>query len=95
MCGTAHTARCYRYLENARELLNASVPGEFYVDRSKATVYYVPHPAEDLSTYSDSRRSLGLSICTQQFTTDLTGIYHTNLEYSTSLVKGLYGPRSR
>ena len=37
-------------IENAKELLNASKPGEFYVDRAAAQVLYVPHPHEDMAT---------------------------------------------
>ena len=42
-------------LENAFELLYpkdslSSTAGQFYIDRSKATVFYVPHPGEDLKT---------------------------------------------
>lgn len=35
------------YIENALELLDE--PGEWYLDRSNKTVYYIPRPGEDLS----------------------------------------------
>lgn len=35
------------YIENAFELLGT--PGQFYIDRAKATIYYVPRKGEDLS----------------------------------------------
>lgn len=36
------------YMENAFELLGT--PGQFYLDPSAATLYYVPRPGEDLAT---------------------------------------------
>jgi hypothetical protein len=36
------------YVENALELLDE--PGEWYLDRSARTVYYMPRPGEDIST---------------------------------------------
>jgi Fibronectin type III domain len=36
------------YVENAYELLGT--PGQFYLDRSSSTIYYVPRPGEDLTT---------------------------------------------
>ncbi|MEU3188230.1 discoidin domain-containing protein [Streptomyces sp. NPDC006923] len=36
------------WLENARELLDS--PGEWYLDRSRGEVYYMPKPGQDLST---------------------------------------------
>ena len=37
-------------IENSLQLLTADKPGEFYVDRSTAAVFYVPHKNEDLQT---------------------------------------------
>jgi hypothetical protein len=37
-------------IENALELLTPERPGEFYVDRANALVYYVPHANENLQT---------------------------------------------
>ena len=37
-------------MENALELLTPAKPGQFYVDRTTATVHYVPHASEDLKT---------------------------------------------
>jgi hypothetical protein len=36
------------YVENARELLDQ--PGEWYLDRSASTIYYIPRTGEDLAT---------------------------------------------
>ena len=38
--------------KNALELLAPSKPGQFYIARSNATIYYVPNPEEDLRTSS-------------------------------------------
>lgn len=35
-------------IENAFSLLNASKPGEFYINRATAKIYYVAHPSEDM-----------------------------------------------
>ncbi len=40
--------RLQDYLENAFELLDE--PGEWYLDRSASTVYYIPRPGEDMKT---------------------------------------------
>jgi hypothetical protein len=36
------------FLENVFELLTAKTVGQFFIDRTQAMVYYVPHPSEDM-----------------------------------------------
>ncbi len=48
LVGGGAVATVPEYIENAFELLGA--PGEWYLDRTGKTFYYVPRPGEDLTT---------------------------------------------
>src|SRR5581483_10731477 len=47
LVGPASIGKQPAYIENAYELLGT--PGQWYLDRSERTIYYVPRPGEDLS----------------------------------------------